>query len=59
MDLRKSLIPSSTPPPTKKLKVEVDSETIASVGGGNNGIGSALIICKFSRLLHYIDELEK
>jgi hypothetical protein len=42
-------------PPKKKLKS--DSETIASVTGGNNGLGSALVICKFSRLMHYIHEL--
>jgi hypothetical protein len=42
-------------PPKKKLKS--DSETIASVAGGNNGLGSALVICKFSRLMHYIHEL--
>jgi hypothetical protein len=47
---------SGSSPPAKKLKVE--SETIASEAGGNNGMGSALIICKFPRLLHYIDELE-
>jgi hypothetical protein len=51
--------PSRTPPPTKKRKVDADSETITSVAGGNNGIGCALIICKFPRLMHYIDELEK
>jgi hypothetical protein len=49
-------IESSSSPPAKKLKV--DSEAIASLAGGNNGMGSALIICKFPRLLHYIDELE-
>jgi hypothetical protein len=48
---------SGSAPPAKKLTVE--SETIASLAGGNNGMGSALIICKFPRLLHYIDELEK
>jgi hypothetical protein len=46
----------SSNPPKKKLKN--DSETIASVAGGNNGLGSALIICKFSRLMHYIREIE-
>jgi len=46
----------SSDPPKKKLKN--DSETIASVAGGNNGLGSALIICKFSRLMHYIRALE-
>jgi hypothetical protein len=46
---------SSEPP---KKKPNNDSETIASVAGGNNGLGSALIICKFSRLMHYIRELE-
>lgn len=47
---------SSDPPKKKKLKN--DSETIASMAGGNNGLGSALIICKFPRLMHYISELE-
>jgi hypothetical protein len=46
----------SQDPPKKKLKS--DSESIASVAGGNNGLGSALIICKFPRLMHYISELE-
>ena len=46
----------SSDPPKKKLKN--DSEDIASLAGGNNGLGSALIICKFSRLMHYIRELE-
>lgn len=41
-----------------KKNVKNDSETIASLAGGNNGLGSALIICKFSRLMHYIRELE-
>jgi hypothetical protein len=50
----KSFDPSD--PPKKKLKS--DSETIASLVGGNNGLGSALIICKFSRLMYYIHELE-
>lgn len=40
--------------PKKKLKS--DSETLASVANGNNGLGSAIIICKFPRLLHYINE---
>jgi len=43
-------------PPNKKLKSE--SETLASIANGNNGLGSAIIICKFPRLLHYIEELE-
>ena len=49
-------IETSNPPATKKMKI--DSETIASLAGGNNGLGSAIIICKFSRLMHYIEELE-
>lgn len=55
----KSFVSSDPPkkdPPKKKLKN--DSEEIASLAGGNNGLGSALIICKFSRLMHYICELE-
>eukprot|EP01040_Poterioochromonas_malhamensis_P017433 gene17433-20031_t len=40
--------------PKKKLKS--DSETLASVANGNNGLGSAIIICKFPRLLAYINE---
>jgi hypothetical protein len=47
---------NSSDPPKKKLKSA--SETIASVAGGNNGLGSAVIICKFSRLMDYIRELE-
>ena len=50
-------IETSDTPPTKKMKT--DSETVASLAGGNNGQGSALIICKFHRLMHYIEELEK
>jgi hypothetical protein len=44
-------------PATKTLTC--DREPMASVAGGNNGNGSALIICKYPRLMHYIDELEK
>jgi hypothetical protein len=47
-------IETSTPPPAKKIKS--DNETIASIAGGNNGLGSAIIICKFPRLMHYITE---
>jgi hypothetical protein len=45
-------------PPEKKQKIS-DSETIASVSLGSNGLGRALIICKFKRLLHYLGECEK
>lgn len=45
-------------PEPKQKKVKSDSETIASIAGGINGLGSALILCKFSRLMHYIRELE-
>jgi len=48
---------SSSGPAMKKKKS--DSETIASIAGGNNGLGSAIIICKFPRLMHYIEELER
>ncbi len=50
------LVQISSPPPTKKLKSE--SDTIASLAGGNNGLGSAIIICKFPRLMYYISEIE-
>lgn len=50
-------IETSNSPATKKVKS--DSETIASIACGNNGLGSAIIICKFPRLMHYIKELEK
>ena len=43
-------------PPAKKAKCE--SDTIASLVGGNNGQGSALIICKFPRLMQHINVLE-
>ncbi len=46
----------STPEPIRK-KVKSDSETIASIAGGINGLGSALIVCNFTRLMHYIQEL--
>jgi hypothetical protein len=38
-------IEDSATPPSKKVKC--DSDTVASLAGGNNGRGSALIICKF------------
>jgi hypothetical protein len=44
-------------PEPKQKKVKSDSETIASIAGGINGLGSALIVCKFTRLMHYIHEL--
>jgi hypothetical protein len=40
-------LPSSAPP-SKKQK-NCDSETVASLAGGNDGLGSSLIISKFSR----------
>jgi hypothetical protein len=43
-------------PERKKLKV--DSESVASLAAGNNGLGSALILCKFPRLMHYLEEFE-
>lgn len=46
---------SSSAPPSKKQK-NCDSETVASLAGGNNGLGSSLIISMFSRLMHYIKE---
>lgn len=39
----------------KKL---TNSESIASMAGGNGGQGSALVICTFPRLMHYISVLE-
>ena len=42
----------------KKVKL-CDSETIASLAGGNNGLGSALIIAKFPKLLFYIKQAEE
>jgi hypothetical protein len=44
-------------PAAKKAKC--DSDTIASLAGGNNGRGSALIICKFPRLMYHINCLEE
>ena len=44
--------------PTKKSK-GCQSETVASLCGGNNGLGSALIICKFKKLMEYIKEGNK
>lgn len=40
-------------------KANCESDTVASLAGGNNGRGSALIICKFPKLLQHIDALEK
>jgi hypothetical protein len=51
------LIETTDPPAAKKMKCE--SDTVASIAGGNNGLGSAIIICKFPRLMHYIREQEK
>jgi hypothetical protein len=47
-------------PPAKKPK-QVSSESVVSklAGGTNNGIGRALILCKFPRLMHYIEEFNK
>lgn len=50
------LIESSDSP---KKKLKNDSETVASLVCANDGVGNALIICKFSRLMHYINELER
>jgi hypothetical protein len=47
-----------TPEPMPK-KMKSDSETVASFAGGINGLGSALIICKFSRLMYYINYLKE
>jgi len=45
--------------PAPKRPKQCESDTIASIARGNNGMGSAIIICKFPRLMHYIGELEK
>jgi hypothetical protein len=42
----------------EKKKLKVDSESVASIAGGINGLGSALILCKFPRLIHYFEEVE-
>jgi hypothetical protein len=44
-------------PEAKRRKEQSDCETIASIAGGINGLGSALIVCNFPRLMHYIHEL--
>ncbi len=43
--------------PPKKSKHEVDSESIKSLFGGTNGLGSALIVSRHSKLMKYISEL--
>jgi hypothetical protein len=42
----------------EKKKLKVDSESVASIAGGINGLGSALILCKSPRLIHYFEEIE-
>lgn len=44
-------------PEAKRSMAQSDSETIASMAGGINGLGSALIVCKFPRLMQSIHEL--
>lgn len=44
-------------PQTKKRKKDCESETVASLSGGNNGVGRALWLCKCKRLMHYVDAL--
>ena len=44
-------------PSNKKTKC--DSETVASLSEGNQGFGSALIICQYVKLMHYINEFDK
>ena len=39
-------------------KSKYDSDAIASLSYGNNGMGGALIICKFARLMHFIRECD-
>lgn len=40
-------------------KQKCDSETVASLTSGNQGLGSALIICQYARLMHYINTFNK
>ena len=42
----------------KKIVKQSDSDTIASLAGGMNGLGSSIIISKFPRLMYYIGESE-
>lgn len=42
-------------PPSKKSKQDCDSETVASLSGGNNGVGRALWLSKCKRLMYYVD----
>ena len=42
----------------EKKKMKVDSGSVASRAGGINGLGSALILCKNPRLMHYFQEIE-
>ena len=46
--------PLSTVPGVHTKKAKSESDTVASLVGGNNGNGSAIILCKFPRLMHYI-----
>jgi hypothetical protein len=50
--------PIQTVPEPAVKKRRILSETVASLAGGNGGMGSALVLCKFPRLLHYIKECE-
>jgi hypothetical protein len=48
-------------PTTQNLSADsdIDCEPLASLAWGVNGLGSAIVICLFPRLMHYIAELEK
>lgn len=48
-----------TVPPGKESTEKSVTESVASLCGGNSGMGSALIICNFPKLMYYIDELNK
>ena len=43
--------------PPKKQKF-CESETIQSLSGGNQGQGRAIVLSKFKRLMHYLQEIE-
>jgi hypothetical protein len=44
--------------PPKKQKT-CESETIRSLSGGNQGQGRAIIVSRFKRLIHYLEEIEQ
>lgn len=56
VDSKDDPIETSNTPATKKMKS--DSEAIANIAGGNNELGSAIIICRFPQLMYYIEKLK-